>query len=38
MPRIAAGDLGLSPVRNSLESLFHKEGLRQFGAKGLTPL
>jgi hypothetical protein len=30
--------LGCPSVRNSLESLFDKEGLREFGARGLTPL
>ena len=30
------GGLGVSPRINSLESLFDKEGLREFGAKGLT--
>ena len=30
-----AEDLGVSPNLNSLESLFDKEELREFGARGL---
>jgi hypothetical protein len=29
--------LGVSPNLNSLESLFGKEGLREFGTKGVDP-
>ena len=35
MQQDAAGALGMSPRLNSLESLFDKEGLGEFGARGL---
>jgi hypothetical protein len=36
--QVPSGIRGVTQILNSLESLFDKEGLREFGARGLKSL